>query len=142
MRAAKTDVISHIELVEKEYDVGSIKLGKIRLWPFLRKFFFLSHLDRPVSYGVSSLKKKLRRLFNIFYNSRNLFGNYEYFIFSSGAISRVNIDGKYYDKYCDAIYERYSTRALFIESGSNVRHYKKGELPRRKILSGDLIVFS
>jgi hypothetical protein len=134
-------VLSFIERIEKGFDVESIRTDGIQLWPFLRKFYFyaFSKVCRQPG-GRSYTARKLRTLFNIFQNLSALFRRYDSLVFSSGAISLVRVRDRYCDKYCEGIYERYAPKALYIESGSEAGHRRKGETAGRRFLSGDLVI--
>ena len=138
------DVIDFIKEVERKYNVKSIKVKGIEVWPFLRTSYCFAY-GNVYSFNCEevklSLPTKIKRAINVFYGFLNLFRKYNYLIFSSGPISRVKIHDKLYDKYCDSIYEYYDPKILFIESWSKPGYYKRSRIATKRIISGDLFVF-
>lgn len=139
------DAINFIKEVETKYNVKSIKVRGTELWPFLRTSYFFAYYNKYAfsteQQVKSSLWVKIKRVKNIFYGFLNLFKKYDYLVFSSGPISRVKMNNKLYDKYCDGIYGYYNPKILFIESWSKPAHYEKNQIATKRIISGDLLLF-
>ena len=133
--------IDFIREVETRYDVKSIKVNDLEVWPFLRVLYACAYAEKHdfKSEGKKfSLWAKIKIVKNIFYGFPNLFKKYDYFVFSGG-LSRVKMYDKLWDKYCDGIYEYYKPKILFIEDGVASGHYKRNQIFTRSIVSSNLI---
>ena len=80
-------MVNFIKEIETKYNVSSITVGDIQVWPFSRKPYYsqygeLYRFDISNKDRSKSIFLKLKRLKNIFYGSENLLKKYDYIIFS------------------------------------------------------------
>jgi len=136
-------MINFIKEIETKYNVSSITVNGVQVWPFLRvvydykynEFYTFNTLNKNRS---SSIFAKLKRIKNVFYGLENLFKKYNYLIFSDTYERRL-ADGKYIDKIAESlIHELGKDKTLLIEHPVNSLHFKRSEISTKNIISLDL----
>jgi len=136
-------MINFIKEVENKYNVSSITVNGVQVWPFLRtayyfkynEFYKFSELNRNKSKNIFA---KLKRVKNVFYGLENLTRKYDYLILSDTFEKRL-IDNKYIDKIAEYLmFELGKDNVLLIENPANGVHYKRSEISINNIISLDL----
>jgi hypothetical protein len=137
MRVTKKVVSQLIHHIEYEYDVSSIKLNNVPIWPHLR-VVWESFLHRKNKLTQSRSKWKAFLSIRYFwYGISKVYRSYEYLFFSDVLLRRY-INGKYVDKSFDTIADHLGQdRCLFIEQLSVIRkaHYPKAQVYSKHICS-------
>ena len=138
-------MIDFIKEVETKYNVSSISVNDIQVWPFLRVSYY-SQYGRSYIFDVLNnnsnrtkiIFSKLKRVRNVFYGFWNLFKKYDYIVFSD-TLERRLVNGKYIDKIAESlIYELGEKRLLLIENPVNGLHFNRSEISIKNIISLDL----
>lgn len=139
-------MIDFIKEVETKYNVSSISVNDIQVWPFLRVSYYSQYgrsyrfdvLNNNNSNKIKTTFSKLKRVRNIFYGFWNLFKKYDYIVFSDTFEKRL-LNGKYIDKIAESlIYELGEKRVLLIENPVNGLHFKRSKISIKNIISLDL----
>jgi len=134
------DVIDFIKEVETKYDLESIKVNDMEVWPFLRTSYFFAYYNNyhfNVGEARSPLWAKIKHVKNIFYGFFNLFKKYNYLVFSD-TLERRLLNGKYIDKITEfLISELGKERVLLIEDPANGSHFKRSKISTKNIISLD-----
>lgn len=139
------DDIEFIKEIETEFDVSSIKVNNIQLWPFLRIHYAFGYLNKyllnvPEQEHIS-LSNKKNRVKNIFYGFKNLFRRYDYLIFSDTMELRL-IEDKYFNKLAQSIISYLGdNKTLLIENPVSGFHFKHSKRLNKNIISLDLFRF-
>jgi len=133
--------IEFLKEVETTYDVKSIKVKGVEVWPFLRwpyaSAYGIKHAFK-ISAPKPSLWSKIKRVRNIFYGFLNLFQGYNYMLFSDTMEIRM-INDRYVNKLAEILTsELGKKRILYIENPAAKPHFKRSEISVRKIISLDL----
>lgn len=138
-------MIDFIKEVETEYDVSSITLNGIQVWPFLRTSYDFQY-NRCYKFDVlnnnsskaKSILSKLKRVRNIFYGFWNLFKKYDYMVFSD-TFERRLINDKYIDKIAEFLISELGEKKVFlIENPVNGLHFNRSKISTKNIISLDL----
>ena len=136
-------MIDFIKEIETKYNVSSITVNGIQVWPFLRSRYCYKYLTDL--YNIKDKKKnffqKISRARNIFYGSKNFFGKYNYLIFTSKDQKRLK-GNVYIDKLVDSLVkESGENKTLLIEEPQNDIHINIKKISYRNIISYDLFHF-
>lgn len=139
------DLIDFVREIETKYDVKSIKIGDMEIWPFLRgpyrwayseKYIFNTKRQRV------SLWAKIKKTKNIFYGFCSLFKKYDYFVFSNIEECRLLNNGKYtYRISGELINILGRDNVLVYENPMYVGHFRKEKICIKNIISTDLLLF-
>jgi len=138
-------MIDFIKEVETKYNISSITVNGIQVWPFLRVSYY-SQYGRNYRFEVlnnnsNKIKttfSKLKRVRNVFYGFWNLFKKYDYIIFSDTFEKRL-VNGKYIDKIAESlVYELGEKRVLLIERPVNGKHFNRSKISIKNIISLDV----
>jgi len=132
-----------IKEIETKYNVASINVKDIQVWPFLRSRYYNQY--GAYLYNIKnrqlSIFQKISRSKNVFYGVKNLFKKYDYIIFSDKAEKRV-INNVYIDKIAgNLIKELGENNTLLIEEPQNNIHINIKKICHKNIISHDLIHF-
>jgi len=100
-------MINFIKEIENKYNVSSITVNGVQVWPFLRtayyfkynEFYKFSNLNRNKSKNIFA---KLKRVKNVFYELENLSRKYNYLILSD-TFEKSLVDNKYIDKIAESL---------------------------------------
>ena len=137
-------VIKFIKSVELKYDVASIKIGDVQLWPILRIAYFYAYINKNITninepiWSLSS--KKIKRIKNIYYGFLNLFRKYSYFILTYGARYMGN-SGIFSYNFTGGLLELLPlSEVLLLEDPGNVKHPKKKFINNSHIISLDIFL--
>jgi hypothetical protein len=138
--------IDFIKEVETEYDVASIKVKDIEVWPFLRASYYFGYVNKHI-FNVKQQKKTslwtkikwvTRVVKNAFYGFTNLFKKYDYLVFSNILEIRL-MNGKYVNKLAEyLISELGKEKTLLIEYPASGSHFKRSKRSTKNIISLDL----
>lgn len=135
-------MIRFMREIETKYDVSSVTVNNIQVWPFLRTRYYCKYSDKIygniIKEGIFS---KIRRARHIFYGFKNIFRKYDYFIFSDRSEKRLK-NNIYIDILVDdLIKELGEDSTLLIEDTHNDIHINIKRMPYRNIVSSNLIHF-
>ena len=138
-------MINFIKEVENKYDVSSIIVNGVQVWPFLRVSYYFQYgrsyrfdILNNNSNKIKTTFSKLKRVRNVFYGFWNLFKKYDYIVFSDTFEKRL-VNGKYIDKIAESlIYELGEKRVLLIENPVNGLHFNRSEISIKNVISLDL----
>ncbi len=138
-------MIDFIKEIETKYNVSSISVNDIQVWPFLRISYNyqynISYRFNVLTNNSNKIKttfSKLKRVRNIFYGFWNLFKKYDYTVFSDTFEKRF-VNDKYIDKIAESlIYELGEKRVLLIENPINGLHFNRSEISIKNIISLDI----
>ncbi|RKX54556.1 MAG: hypothetical protein DRP50_04200 [Thermotoga sp.] len=138
--------VNFVRKIETNYDVKSIRVQNLEVWPFLRTAYYSAYSNKYLfSNGQekTSLWTKIKRVKNIPYGLKNLFKKYDYLVFSN-ALERVLADGKYINKLAEfLISELGKERVLLIENPVKGIHFKRSKIATENIISLDFFhIFS
>lgn len=136
--------IDFIREVETKYNVRSIKVKNMEVWPFLRAMYFFAYINK-YDYGElckdesKSILFRLRQIKNVFYGINNFFKKYDYLVFSDiGEIRLMN--GVYVNRLAEfLISELGKEKVLLIENPQNGSHFKRSEISVQNIISFELL---
>lgn len=121
-----------IEYIEKKYDVESVKVDGIQLWPFYKIFLF-DLIYVPNGTKVSLTRgQKLNLIKSIYYGWTNLFKPFDYIGFSNSD-QRKLLEGKMVDKSIDYVMEQLP-KSWLIELPV-FEHYASSQIPTKSITS-------
>jgi len=139
------DSADFVKEVETKYDVKSIKVKGVQIWPFLRIAYFFTYGSNYVFNNEKKTKlsswKKIKRVKNIFYGFFSLFKKYTYFVFLCIG-ERKLLDGKYiYKRNKNLINILSVNNTLVCEEPLTKGHFKKDKIPEKNIISTDLFLF-
>ncbi len=133
-------MIRFMREIETKYDVSSVTVNNIQVWPFLRTRYYNKYADKI--YGnitKEEIFSKIRRARHIFYGFKNIFRKYDYFIFSDRSRKRLK-NNIYIDILADdLIKELGEDSTLLIEDSHNDIHINTKRMPYRNIISYNLI---
>lgn len=138
-------MIDFIKEAETKYNVSSISVNDIQVWPFLRVSYYFQYgrsyrfdVLNNNSNKIKTTFSKLKRVRNVFYGFWNLFKKYDYIVFSDTFEKRL-VNGKYIDKIAEfLIYELGEKRVLLIENPVNGIHFNRSEISIKNIISLDI----
>jgi len=140
------DPIDFIKEVETKYNVKSVKVKGLQVWPFLRTAYFMAYSNsifgkyKKISL-LTSLRVRIECLKSSFYCFWNLFKKYDYFVFSNIWEER-QLKGKYINKLLHGlITELGEERLLLIENPLNKYHISRRKIAISNIISMDLFRF-
>ena len=139
-------MINFIKEVESTYNVSSITVNGIQVWPFLRASYYFAYGNKYKFNGKSnsgkeklSLWSKIKRIRNVSYGWNNLLKKYDYFVFSDTLEKRLVNNNKYIDKIAESlIFELGKDNVLLIENPVNGFHFRQSEIATKNIISLDL----
>lgn len=137
----KFDVISFLRELEEKYDVSSIRVKNIKVWPILRNIYAFESIDQFISH--KPLKyipiKKLKKIKNIFYGIDAILSNHKYLIFSDTGERRIKINDIHVDRKAECLINILGKNdVLMIENPANSSHYKRDIISSRNIVSADI----
>ena len=138
------DAIDFIKEVETKYDVESIKVKDMEVWPFLRIAYYFAYGDKYSSY-IEQQKKtsfwtKIKRVKNVFYGFWNLFKKYDYLLFSDVLEIRW-MNGRYVNKLAEfLISELGRKKVLLIENPAGGSHFERSKLSTKNTISLDFFL--
>ncbi|MEA2015210.1 MAG: hypothetical protein U9O59_00575 [Actinomycetota bacterium] len=137
------DAVDFIKEIETKYDVKSIKVKDIEVWPFLRTSYFFAY-NNKYNFNAreikSSLWTKIERGKNILYGFWSLFKRYDYIVFSD-VVERRLINGRYINKLAEfLISELGRKRVLLVENPAGGSHFKYSRLSTKNIISLDFFL--
>ena len=126
-----------ISRIETDYDVSSIKFKDISLWLELR-----THVYNKITSGESTPLKITSQTYfvilrSFFYGFFNWFRKYDAWLFNTD-IDRVDINGKYFDKYFDYPASKIE-KSLVIELPSE-QHFKRNKVASKYIVSRSVLI--
>lgn len=125
----QTDLVKHIE---KKYRVEDIKYKNLSLWLAIR-FRYFSALINGSETGLKLSKTLYKTVIkSVFYGFFNWFRKYDTWFFSA-KINRLEIDGKYYDRFFDYPASKVG-KPLFIELAID-QHFPRGKVASKYIVS-------
>jgi len=102
--------IEFIKEIETKYNVKSINVNSIELWPFLRVAYYFAFIEKYIDKEKEiSLRTKIERVKNFFFGFRNLFKKYEYILFSD-TLERRLVDSRYIDKIAEVLVSELSNK--------------------------------
>jgi len=136
--------IDFLKEIETNYDVRSIKVRNMEVWPFLRMSYSFAYIDRH-DFNIKEQRKtslwtKITRLKNVFYGFRNLFKKYDYLIFSGIREIRF-MNGKYVNKLAEfLITELGKKKALLIENPAGGSHPRRSKSATENMISLDFFL--
>ena len=137
------DAIDFIKEVETKYDVESIKVMDMEVWPFLRASYYIAARARELNIEQqkkTSLWTKIKRVKNVFYGFWNLFKKFDYLVFSDILEVRL-MKGRYVNKLAEfLISELGKERVLLIENPGGGSHFKRSRLSTKNIISLDFFL--
>jgi len=139
------DDIEFIKEIETEYDVASIKVNNIQIWPFLRIHYAFAYLNKYLLNAPEKehipLSNKKNRIANIFYGFKNLFRRYDYLIFSDTMELRI-FDNKYFNKLAHSVIKYLGeNNTLLIENPVAGSHFKHSQRLNKNVISLDIFRF-
>jgi len=138
------DTIDIIKEIETTYDVESIEVNGIQIWPFLRSIYFgfIDKTNLNVEYYKKITKnEKLFRFKNVFYGLGAISRKYDYVIFSD-TMERRLCNGKYINKIFETLIEELGhDNILLIENAAYGTHYPKSVISTKNIISLELFRF-
>ena len=125
--------LNKLREIEEKYDVMSIKMKGISIWPYLRIYVFdamATHKAQEAS--VSAAKFLLKDLF--FYNPLRLFKKYDIWN-TSTRITRKKV-GPYFEHHVSGALHKLGKKVLTIESTEpGITTMKRSEIPEKHIVS-------
>jgi len=134
-------MINFIKEVEKTYNVSSITVNGVQVWPFLRTSYYSAYGNKYKFNGGKgrlSIGSKIKRVKNVFYGWENLLKKYDFLVFSDTLEKRL-VDDKYIDKIAESlILELGEDNVLLIENPVNGSHFRRSEIATNNIISLDL----
>lgn len=138
-------MIDFIKEIETKYNVSSISVNDIQVWPFLRVSYYFqygrSYIFEVLNNNSNRTKiifSRLKRIRNVFYGFWNLFKKYDYIVFSD-TLERRLVSGKYIDKIAEyLLYELGEKRVLLIENPVNGLHFNRSKISTKNIISLDI----
>jgi len=132
------DTIDYIKEIETSYDVKSIKVDDIEVWPFLRSIYLSLFEMRKFElnqYDLIASNIKISKLKNSFYGFRNLFRKYDYLVFANTGELRLKND-VYVHRLTDILFDLLGKEnTLLVEYPANSRHHSISELSMKNIIS-------
>lgn len=134
------DTIDFIKEIETTYDVGSIKVNGIQIWPFLRSKYLSLMENRNLNINIKNknLTNPIKLIKNLSYGLSNLYGKKEYLVFTDSMELRLK-DGLYINKLLNDLYDFLGKdNTLVIENPYYHAHYNICSLYMKKIISLDL----
>lgn len=127
-----------IKKIETSYDVTTIKIKDLEVWPFLRFAYFFAYRDKDFKIKRTNelkLKKAVRMFKNILYGISNYFKKNDYFIFSNLAGRRL-LNGKYVNRLLFVLESELGTeKVLYIENPGKGAHYTINSVSTDKVVS-------
>lgn len=139
--------IDFIKEIETSFNVGSLKVKDMEIWPFLRKSYYFTYRNKYI-FNINNEKgtdiiKIINTFMNVFYGIQNLFKKYDYIIFSNIGERRV-MNNKYVNKLVhNLISELGEDKVLLVEHPSMRSHYRLNLLSDKNIISANLFhIFS
>lgn len=134
-----------INEIEKKYDVASIRIGGMQIWPFFRIKLYSKIAEDSIGSQKSRsmhLKKIHRNLSSIFYNPIRWFRRYEIFVFSDSS-ERVKVEGDLmWDRTTDYIIQQIGPAKVLTIEKVALCHYPVGRVPHKNIVSNStLLIF-
>jgi len=135
-------VIDFIKEIETSFNVGSLKVKNMEIWPFLRTSYYFTYRNKYI-FNINNkkgtdIKKIINTFINVFYGIKNLFKKYDYIIFSNIGERRV-MNNKYINKLVNnLISELGEDKVLLIEYPRNRIHYNINLIPYKNIISANL----
>jgi len=136
--------IDFVKEVETKYDVESIKVKDMEVWPFLRIPYYVAYSNK-YDFNIKQQKKtslwtKTKRVKNVFYGFWNLFKKYDYLVFSCVFETRL-MNGRYVNKLAEFLMsELGKKRVLLIENPEDGSHFKRSKLSTKNIISSDFFL--
>jgi len=136
--------IDFIKEVETKYDVKSIKVEGMEVWPLLRISYYFAYSNK-YDFDIKQQEKpslwmKIKRVQNVFYGFWNLFKKYDYLVFSDILEIRL-MNGRYVNKLAEAlISELGKNKVLLIENPVGASHFKIPKVTKN-IISLDFFLF-
>lgn len=116
-----------IERIEKKYDLSDLKYKGFYVWPYLRGIYGPYSLAK--NRGIQNkglgnrISQKIKLLINAFYGFFNIFGKYDYIVFSDTDSQKL-IDGYYYDRMAHGVIEELGiNNTLFVENLNKEEYY-------------------
>ena len=138
--------VDFIKEVETKYDVKSIKVKDMEVWPFLRISYYFAYVykydfnieqQKRTSSGIR-IKSVIKMVNNVFYGFWNLFKKYDYLVISDVLEIRLMND-RYANKLAEfLISELGKKRVLLIENPAGGSHFKLSKRSTKNIISSDL----
>lgn len=134
------DTIDIIKEIETTYDVSSIKVNGIQVWPFLRSIYFA--LIENENLNIQNKKKRrlfssMKRVKNFFYGLNNLFKRVDYIAFSDTMELRSK-DRLYINKLFNNLYDVLGKDNTIVIENPNYRpHYNINKLYMKNVMSLD-----
>ena len=134
------EAVELLHRIEEKYDVMSIKVKDVEVWPLLR----IRLLDKITgdddirkNKGVSAVKEVLKTLF--YYNPLMFFKKYKVWVFSHNG-SRKAIGGKRIERTTGCVIDA-EPKTLFIEKPkANQTEFPRESIPERQIVSESWIL--
>jgi hypothetical protein len=134
-----------IRKIETTYDVTSLKVNNIEVWPFLRNKYYFTfrdlhdfNLDQETTLDLGKISKVLK---NMFYGLINLFKKYDCLILSNLAERRL-INYKYANIKLNSLISMLGKeKVLLIENPADNYHYKLNSVSNKNIISSNLFLF-
>jgi len=133
-----------IKKIETSYDVTSIKIKDIEVWPFLRIAYYFAYRDKydfKIERPNEIKHKKAVRIFkNVLYGVSNYVKKYDFFIFSNLAGRRL-LNGKYVNRLLfDLKSELGIEKVLDIENPAHNIHYSVNSASTEKVVSSTFFI--
>lgn len=127
--------------IEKNFDVGSARIGELSAWPLVRHTFYFNILRKKVGFS-SKLRSigKIQVVKNAFYGVSNLLriSSFDYLFFNNADKRNLRVLDKKYDVFFDAWADKLGQdRSLFVEWALE-KHWNTKEVYSKHVIS-DLI---
>lgn len=139
------NTINFIKEVELKYDVKSIKVNNMEVWPFLRMAYCFAY-NKKYNFNKEevriSLWAKIKRIGNIFYGFKNLFKKYDYVVFVSREDCKKLNDNMHIDQFGDVLIHALSDKkTLLVEESRNINLVDIKKISYKNIISHDFFHF-
>ncbi len=133
-----------IKKIETSYDVTTIKIKDMEVWPFLRIAYFFAYRNKEFKIERTSelkLKKAARVFKNVLYGFSNYFKRNDFFIFTNLAGRRL-LNGKYVNRLSFSLESELGVeKVLNIESPIHNVHYTINSVSTDKVVSSFFFLY-
>lgn len=143
-RGSTLNAFDFIKEIETVYDVASLKIKHMEIWPFLRNAYYFAYrnkydfyLDRKKGFDLVKISNVLK---NVFYGFGNFFKKYDYIVFSNIGEKRL-MNGKYVNKLVFfLISELGKEKVLLIENPAGRVHYDLKSVSTNNVVSSNFFL--